>query len=323
MILIDLSQTLWNVIHAQVPKMGEPISKGLIKHLILNTIRTVRTKYRNEFGEIVICCDGKNYWRKNIFPYYKAQRKEQREKSKLPMDLIFETLDEIKIDLKENFPYIVIEVDTAEADDIISTLVRANSSESNLIYSSDTDFWQLAKYGCKQINPVTKKIVKKELTPEEYKMQHIIKGDRGDGIPNVFSPPDAFIKGIRQKPVRSKDLKRWVKMTPEQFCEDSGVSMERFMLNKKIIDLDEIPEYIVKNTLNKFYNEKPKTPIGGWANKILKYFAKERMKHLSECLDEFICGIGETNFEPFKKTQKTSEKINTSNNARKKGMSLF
>ena len=125
MILLDYSQVCLSNILAHGNK---DFGVDLIRHQVLNSIRGFKSRF-SEFDELIICCDDKNYWRKKIFPYYKANRKKNREESKLDWAAIFETLHIIKDEIRENLPYPVLQVESAEADDIIATMVERYSSE--------------------------------------------------------------------------------------------------------------------------------------------------------------------------------------------------
>ena len=155
-------------------RRGEDIALdvNLLRHMVINSIRSLKNKFEGEYGELVIACDNKNYWRKKIFPYYKANRKKAREESGLDWPMIFDTINLIKEELKAIFPYKVVEVETAEADDIIATLVMRSQKDSPLlILSGDHDFIQLQKYkGVRQFSPVTKKFIAAETTPEKYQI---------------------------------------------------------------------------------------------------------------------------------------------------------
>lgn len=80
MIILDLNQVMISNLMAQIGNHTNiDIDENLLRHMILNTIRALNMKFKNEYGELVIACDDKNYWRKDIFPYYKAKRAEDRE----------------------------------------------------------------------------------------------------------------------------------------------------------------------------------------------------------------------------------------------------
>lgn len=292
MIVVDLSTVLWSGVYAQA-KNGR-IDDDLIRHIILNSLRSVRAKYGKKYGELVICADGRKYWRKELNPYYKASRKKARDKSKLDMAAIFHGFDQIKEDLRETFPYTYIEMDRAEADDIIGVMCRKYSSKDNpcLIYSSDHDFWQLQQYqGVTQISPQTKREVTQHLSHKLFLREHIIIGDSGDGVTNVFSPTETLVtEGVRQKSVSKKKLATWITMTPEEFCADTGVSMERYKLNQDLVDLSKTPQDIVDEIVGQFLIGK-KTPIGGWSSKLLRYFSKHKMKIMMNYLNDFVMPV--------------------------------
>jgi len=202
--------------------------EDFLRHMVLNSIRNYRSKFFKEYGEIVICCDGRGYWRKNFFEFYKGKRKEGRDKSALDWDKIFEWINAIKKDLKEYFPYRVIEVAGAEADDIIAFLAtKYSSSESILIVSADKDFQQLQKYpNVEQYSPMAKKFLKCE-NPTAYLKEHIIRGDAGDGVPNIFSDEDTFmVEGKRQKPVSSKKMESWLGMKAAEIAKEVAKTPE-------------------------------------------------------------------------------------------------
>ena len=180
--------------------MMKELEEDLFRHMALNTIRNINSKFRNEYGELVIACDSYKYWRRDYFPYYKAHRKRDREQSNIDWETVFDYFKKIKTELRENFPYKFIEVENAEADDVIATLVQKIQDKKFLIVSSDKDFQQLQYLpNVDQWDPMQNKFVKCS-DPLEYLMDHIFTGDRGDGIPNILSADETFVEGLRQKP---------------------------------------------------------------------------------------------------------------------------
>lgn len=299
MIVVDLSQILWNSIHTNAKAFRE-LTPNIIRHLILNTLRSVRTKYGREYGELVIACDGRGYWRKRHNKFYKSGRKKARDKMPYDIEMIYDTLDKMKEELRTSFPYKVIEVEGAEADDVIGVLCRNFShNEKILIYSSDKDFYQLQRYpNVEQISPITKKKVEQDISPEEYLFEHIIRGDSGDGVTNVLTEIDTLEKeGVRQKRITKKFIEElydtgvysmWRHGEPvEKIVEGTVIDPERFTLNELMVDLSKTPDDIAEKIIEEFVAEK-KPPIGGWASAILRYFSKHKMKLLVECLDDFL-----------------------------------
>jgi hypothetical protein len=283
MILIDLNQVLISNLMQQInsnPKMK--LDEPLIRHMVLNSLRSYAKQFKSKYGDIVVACDSKKYWRRDIFPFYKAHRKSDREKSEFDWHLIFQTLNKIRDELKENFPYKVIEVDGAEADDVIGVLTaRMAAHEEILILSSDKDFVQLQKYpGVVQYSPILKRFVKTE-DPLNYVKEHIIRGDRGDGIPNFLSPDNTFVAGERQKVISTKKLQEWINSTAEEFCT-TDMMLRGYKRNQMLVDLDYIPETL-KEQIVRAYD----VPKSGSRQKMLNYFIDNRLKNLIECLDEF------------------------------------
>lgn len=279
MILIDLNQVLLAGLMAQIANQKGKLDEHLIRHMVLNIIRTHVKNFKSEYGEVVLCCDNRKYWRKEVFPFYKASRKKNRDKSNLDWHLIFDILSKLKVELKENFPYKVLDVEGAEADDIIGTLVpRQSVHEKILILSSDGDFLQLQNYpNVKQYNPSQKKYVKSENPILELK-EKIIRGDKGDGIPNMFSPSDCFVRDLRQKPITQKTLEKYLNEDVKNFTYDETVNFGR---NQTLIDLSFIPQEIKEKIINTYEETKPAK------GKLLNYFIEHKLKNLMEVIEEF------------------------------------
>jgi 5'-3' exonuclease len=283
MILVDLNQVLLAGLMAQISNQKSvKLEEDLIRHMVLNILRMHLKTFRKEYGEVVLCCDNRKYWRKEYFPYYKAGRKKTREKSALDWHLIFDMLAKFKVELKENFPYKVIDVELAEADDIIGTLVpRFAPHEKILILSSDGDFLQLQRWGdnVKQYNPALKKYLKSEDPVLELK-EKIIRGDKGDGIPNVFSSGDCFVREIRQKAITKGVLDNLLKEDAEQWSDENAKI--GYARNKVLIDLTCIPVAVKEKIINTYEETKPANK-----QKMLNYFIQYKLKNLMDVIEEF------------------------------------
>jgi hypothetical protein len=282
MIIIDYNQVAISNLMEQIGSSKDPVDENLVRHMILNTIRNYVKKFRNDYGsEIVIACDSRKYWRKDIFEYYKASRKKTRETSGHDWTAIFDCLGTIKEELKQYSPYKVLEVPTCEADDIISVLTENFHAEQKvMIISSDKDFCQLQKFSnVIQYSPTSKKIIKENF-PELHLKQLIIRGDRSDGIPNILSPDDVFISGTRQKPIMEAKLINWLNQQPQEFCDEK--MLINFKRNQQLIDLTFIPENLKTDILNHYHEQKPKTKT-----EFMNYMIKYKLKNLIELLGEF------------------------------------
>lgn len=288
MILLDLNQVMISNLMMQIGNSSNAtVDEDLVRHMVLNSIRLYKGKFGEKYGELVVCCDDKNYWRKEIFPYYKAHRKADREKSPLNWNEIFTCLNKIRDELKENFPWRVIQVERAEADDIIGTLCNRfgkilvnDDTESILVLSGDKDFGQLQKYSnVEQFSPITKKWIRIN-NPEAFLREHIMRGDRGDGIPNFLSGDNVIVTGARQKPLMSKKLDAWILCDPKDFCDEN--MLRNYKRNEALVDLSKIPQEI-SDQINRAYDDYIIPDRRG----LMNYFIKNRLKNLMENIGEF------------------------------------
>jgi hypothetical protein len=295
MIILDLSQVMLSNIMVQLGNhTNAQIEENMVRHMVLNSVRMYKTKFGPEYGELVIACDNKNYWRRQQYPYYKANRKKSQAESELDWKAIFECLGKIRAELKEYFPYRVIDVETAEADDIIGTLchkfgtvkddwsfMAINHQEKILILSGDKDFQQLQKYvNVEQYDPVRKKkIVCND--PERFLQEHVIKGDTGDGIPNILSDDNCLVVGKRQSPVTQKKLDALISLKLDGKLDHPNY--RNYMRNRSLIDLDFIPEKVKINIMDS-YNAQ----CGKKATNLLNYFIANKLKNLTNSIGEFV-----------------------------------
>ena len=249
--------------------------------MILSTLLFYRRKFRDQYGDLVICCDSKKSWRKDIFPFYKANRKSTRAKDDIDWNGIFEVINSITQDLKSKFPYAVISVDQAEADDIIGVLSKNYyRNEKIMIVSSDKDFLQLQKYySVEQYSPTQKKLLQSS-SPYQYLKEHIMKGDRGDGIPNFLSDDDTFVTDKRSKKILKTKLEAWKNLDPTEFCDEK--MYRGWKRNEQLVDLAHTPADIKQKIVDQYdtyeYNQR---------DKLLNYFIKNKLRNLTEHIGDF------------------------------------
>jgi hypothetical protein len=277
MILVDMNQiSLASIMmHLHIQKESD-IDENMVRHMILNSLRMYRSRFVSEFGELVLCYDSRHYWRRDYFPEYKHSRRKGREKDSKNWDDIFSCLNKIKEEIKNNMPYKFLEVYGAEADDIIATLC-SESSDEVMILSGDKDFIQLQKYpNVKQYSPITKKMIN-GINPDDYLKEHVLKGDTSDGVPNVLSPDNSFVDGIRQKPLSKKKI---AAMIDGNFPNDE--IKRNFQRNKTLIDLGCVPDEL-RTEILVTYKDAPENS----RSKLLNYFIKQRLKTLTESIGEF------------------------------------
>jgi hypothetical protein len=297
-IVVDFSQLAISTLMVELKgAKGADIQIPLVRHMIINTIRSYKMKFGNEYGQMVIACDSRKYWRKTEFEFYKSGRKKVRDDSALDWVAIYAALNQVKAELEEYFPYPVIEVETAEADDVIGALAKYSQTndleESSglfgdaeprpfLILSGDKDFIQLQKFpNVKQYMPILRKWGKPDVPPSVFLQEHIIMGDKGDGIPNIRSADDTFASGGRQKPIGKRDLEAWKYMQPEDYC--TADMLRNYHRNKRLIDLDNIPEDVAEKIIAQYVAQKDTRN----RSQLLNFFIANKMKNLIDSIQEF------------------------------------
>ena len=291
MILIDFTQIAIGSLMVALNRSNQSeTDENLVRHLVLNNLRYYRSRFIEKYGELIICCDNKHYWRRDYFPNYKANRKRDRAATGLDWNAIFTHLNQIRDEIKENFPYKVVDVHGAEADDIIAILVKkAQDDTNNLIVSSDKDFIQLHGDYVDQYSPVTKKMINGK-DPVEYLREHIIRGDRSDGVPNILSADDTFVSEKRQKPMRKTMLATIIEAMKEYDPEllyrlakcPEDTWRRNYRRNETLIDFNKIPNDIQDEILREFKNVKVGSREG-----LFDYFIKNRLNNLIDNLGEF------------------------------------
>lgn len=291
MILLDYSGIVFGAIHTDLKQAGD-INKNFLRHLILNKIRMYNKKYRAEYGELVIaldCTHGKgnsnSNWRYDYFEHYKANRSKARDESGIDWGLIFSIVAEITAEIKQYFPYRIIEVPKCEADDVIGWMCEHKDMHDKImIVSGDKDFRQLQRYvGVKQYSPIVKKMLT-EPKPLEYIKEHTIRGDTSDGVPNVLSLETTLVTdGLRQKSITKKLLADWMPKPLAMITAGNPELAARFKTNAQMIDLSLLPpEYGV------MIESACELPIKGKANKLYSYFIKHKMRIMLDDLNDFL-----------------------------------
>ena len=294
MIIVDYNQiSISNLMAELNGSKDSDINIDLVRHMILNTLRSFKTRWGDEYGDLVIACDNRRYWRRQVFPQYKASRKKTREDSGYDWSSIFEGLSLVKHELQQHMPYPVIDVDGAEADDVIGTL--AEWSQENdlveeglfesprplLIISGDHDFQQLQKFpNVVQYSTLKKRFVTIKESAEAILREHIIRGDKGDGVPNILSEDDSFVEGKRQRPIRKTLVAEWKSKNPEEWV--TGEMAAGYIRNKTMVDLSQTPEEIKEQIVFQYTKQLNKS-----SEDMYKYFMNFSLDRLIEVIDEF------------------------------------
>lgn len=272
MLIVDLHQVVFSSVSAQKLKIDE----NLIRHMVLNCLRSYKSKFGMEYGDMVLACDNRKYWRREVFPYYKAGRKKARESMNIDWTMVFDTMAKIKAELAEFFPYKIIDVPGAEADDVIATVVGLRrDKEDILIISGDKDFIQLHGATVRQYDPI-KKVYVTHSDPDTFLREHIIKGDVGDGIPNIRSSDDTFIMQSRQLPISQKMMAELTEIPNDHPL------YRNYLRNRQLIDLTYIPENVKFAIQSSFINQEGKK-----AKNLFNYFVAKKLKNLVQSIGDF------------------------------------
>ena len=283
MILVDFSGICLATI-----LINKQNDEGMIRHMTLNSLRMYNQKFKEKYGDMVLACDGMNNWRRGYFPQYKANRRKGRDESTFDWAEAFRIMHTIKDEIKENFPYKVIHLEGCEADDVIGTLVERTQDFGNyedvMIVSSDGDFKQLQRYdNVKQFSPMMKKFVVED-NPRLNLQEKILKGDTGDGVPNVLSDDDTLVEGRRQTPLSKKKKEAILEDLAEGELLYAASWYRNYQRNETLIDLTKTPQDLKQNIINSYEEQDP------WSNKgkVFPYLVAKRMNRLIESAQEFI-----------------------------------
>jgi len=275
MILIDFTQTIIAGLMAQMKHSDGEVDENLLRHMILNSLRNYAKRYKDQYGDIVLCTDAAHPWRRNYFPLYKANRKKAREADDRDWTMIFDTLQKVKDEIRENFPFHYMYVENCEADDIIAILVK-HATEPVLIVSGDKDFQQLHSDTVSQWSPNLNKMINCE-DPSLFLKEHILKGDKSDGIPNILSNDNCLDEGIRQTPLKKAVLEKYLRIS----IENDDKYYRNYLRNQTLIDLSFIPIDVEQAILREWDNSDPPT------GKVFDYLTKNRLNELLDNVEDF------------------------------------
>ncbi len=278
MILIDFSQTIIAGLMAQLKATDGEMNEKLLRHMILNTLRNYQKRYSGEYGKMVLCTDAMRPWRRDFFPQYKANRRKTRDKDDKDWGMIFETLHKVKDEIEEHFPYHVLHVEKCEGDDLIAVLVM-NTTTPTLIVSGDKDFQQLHKYNyVNQWSPNLNKMIKCD-DPERFLKEHVLRGDKSDGVPNILSNDNCLDEGIRQTPLRKPILEKYLRIS----IEKDDKYYRNYLRNQTLIDFANIPQELVERILRVYDTTHPTHK----AEKVFDYLRVNKLDMLLEHIEDF------------------------------------
>ena len=279
MILVDNSQIIIASIFNAL-RDNPIIDDNIVRHLVVNAYRTIRKKFGAEYGDMVICNDSPNCWRKAIFPYYKQNRKSKQRTADVDWDQIYKSMGTIREEIIEAFPYKHIKLEGAEADDIIAIMVRRfHNQEKIVIISNDKDFQQLQQFpNVKQYSNITKDFVVCE-NPTAFLYEHIIRGDSSDGVPNILSDDSCIIDPSKRQNRVTKKVIADVLASLDNI--ETSVYAKNWERNKTLIDFSSIPQNIEDQILDIYHEKMPHKET------ILNYMIKHKLVNMMDSIQEF------------------------------------
>ena len=253
MILLDTNQIMISNLFGLKGKdfNSDDVTLDDVRHSVLKGVLYYNSRFKNEYGDLVLCYDSGNYWRTDQFPHYKASRKKKQKISSINWSKIYDLFKSVREEIKDNLPFVSMYVETVEADDIISVLVNefhnhgmGPRQDKTLIVSADKDFQQLHRLkGVYQYSPNTKDFIVCD-DPIGFLVDHIIRGDSSDGIPNILSDDDALINEDKKQTIMSK--KRYNALMEEvktrEIVKEGSDHRRNWFRNKNLIDLECIPK---------------------------------------------------------------------------------
>lgn len=290
MILLDTNQ-LFLASYFVHRKYSDQLDEGMLRHLFLNTIRMYRKQFNKDYGEVILCLESSNCWRKQFYPLYKASRKKKDDTH--DWKAVFECFEKYLKEIDEVFPWMIMRVANTEADDIIAVICQQfHCDEKIMILSNDKDFMQLQRYpSIYQYSPIKKEELKCT-DPKAFLLEHILKGDSTDGIPNILSDDDVFVvEDKRQKTLGKKKML--------QLISDGKLSeQENWNRNQTLVDFSCIPDTIREDIIRKYKNEKShrenkrqeisNTPGQGMFTRVSTYFTNNNLNNLMDLVEDFI-----------------------------------
>ena len=254
MIVLDTNQIMISSVFAMFGKKMDSLTINDIRRAVMKGIIYYRERFSDDYGDMVLCYDTNNYWRTKMFPHYKAMRKSKQKTSDIDWNKLYGLFDIVKKEIRDNLPFINLEVPTMEADDVISVICHYKEDEKILIVSSDKDFQQLQKMGhVYQYSPSHRDMLVCE-DPKSYLLEHIIRGDSSDGIPNVLSDGDTFICEDKKQTIMNKKRFNNIleKVNDGSIYNEDCEFKSNYERNENLIDLSRVPEDKKDNVINAY-----------------------------------------------------------------------
>ena len=162
------------------------------KYDYIRTIESLAKSYKA--GTIIVCADGGSSYRKEIYPEYKANRKEryaeQTEQEAKEFEMFMAEFQDTLTLIKQKYP--VFHFRGVEADDIAAYITLNFDFDDCWLVSSDKDWDLLINDKVSRFSTVTRKETTVHNWDEHYDFEiedyitfKCLTGDKGDNVPGV------------------------------------------------------------------------------------------------------------------------------------------
>jgi len=286
-VIIDVNHMSIRCLFANAKNFGNPEPElQLHKHMFLTTLFSALGKFSPD--EVVLAVDGKGNWRKSIYKSYKENRKIDRENDLFPWDEYFSHFEELIKGIKSTFPFKVIHIPRVEADDIAAVIVKHSTGYRNILVTSDQDYIQLLQHkNTNLFDPMKNKWVQ-EKDPKRALELKIMIGDKSDNIPAI--KPRVGIKTAMKILDTEDKFEQVLKEEIEIKNKDGEIVKtekvkDNYNRNKKLIDMDFIPNVIIKEVLKRY--DKYKIPIYNTMS-ITEYFIENQLRELNSKVSQIM-----------------------------------
>ena len=214
-----------------------------------HTVNSLANSY--QCNTIICTADwGASSYRREIFPEYKADRKErfkdQTEQEKIAFEEFFEEYEQTLKLMAED--YTVLRYKGVEADDIAAHLVnRKEAYELDTIWliSSDRDWDLLIQEGVNRFSTVTRKEITidnwdthYQVTPEEYISFKCLTGDKGDNVPGIKGIGPVRAASLIKEHGSAMDIYDAIPIDSRyKFVQELNENADQLLLNYELMDL--------------------------------------------------------------------------------------
>jgi 5'-3' exonuclease len=243
LLFIDFNHLCMRCFFVQNPEDIKEYGYQHFKFLVLNNIFKAVEMF--DPTEVVIGIDGRKVWRKQVWKYYKINRKLKRDASDINWAEYFEACLEFEDELDKFFPFKIVKSNYAEADDIAGVLAswpELNDVEK-ILMTSDTDYIQLIQFpNVKVYDQKNKRYLNAE-SPKDFLTKKCIMGDKKDYVPGI------------------REVHHW---KPEfmRYCIDlQNLATDEESMKHKLEDSEDFRNHIMVKFMNE-YGLKPSKVMG-------------------------------------------------------------